>query len=69
LHVGKLPTTKLNGAVGIKVVNVYETSIRFKAKPLADSGSECGTGNVPPDGVQVEVGDDPLPLPKFREQI
>jgi len=45
-------------------------SIRFKAKPFADSGSECGAANCPPDPdvVQVDVGVVALPLPKLSEQ-
>ena len=61
------------------MLKLYVTSTRFKAKPLADSGSESGTGLplpvVPPaqpELVQVwqlEVAFDPLPvLPKFTEQ-
>jgi hypothetical protein len=45
-------------------------SIRFKAKPFADSGSECGAPNCPPDPdvVHFDVGLDPLLLPSLSEQ-
>src|SRR3954466_116022 len=39
-HGGSAPTTRLNGAVGINVLNVYVTSTRFRTKPTSGSGSD-----------------------------